>query len=151
MFTAKVNIHLFAYAVKLKVELIVLNQLLALIKHDVAPRSCPAPDEEILDASGPACPRKGKHVSFPSSEKTATATEDKTMPESTENGQVIARDMEYESRDAPHLHHTDPDIIYRATLPLQICLVPKTLRLHRLHDEALNRICHRERCRIRRL
>ena len=111
MFTLKVTIHPFVYAIKLKLEFIVLNQLLALIKHGVAPRSFPAPDEESPDVSGPTLPRTGKHVSFVSSERTATATEDKTDPESTNNGQVIARDMEYESREMPEIDHIDPDII----------------------------------------
>jgi hypothetical protein len=98
MFTLKVSVHPFVYAVKLKMEFIVLNQLLALIKHGVAPRSFPAPDEESPDTSGPT-PRTRKHVSFVSSDRTATATEDKTEVESTaDQQQFVARDMEYEAR-----------------------------------------------------
>lgn len=115
MFTLKVTIHPFVYAVKLKMEFVVLNQLLALIKHGVAPRSFPAPDEESPAITGPTPPRTGKHVSFVSSDRTAiTATEDKTDPGPNGNARVIARDMEYEPREIP-IDHTDPDVI----LPIQ--------------------------------
>jgi hypothetical protein len=49
IFTLKVIIHHFAYAIKLKMEFIVLNQLLALIKHGLAPGVFPAPDEASPD------------------------------------------------------------------------------------------------------
>jgi hypothetical protein len=117
MFTLKVTIHPFAYAVKLKMEFLVLNQLLALIKHGVAPRSFPAPDDESPDTSGPIPPRTGKHVSFISSERTATATEDKTEPKSTDDQQFIARDMEYEPREIPAATHTDVDVILPSPVP----------------------------------
>jgi hypothetical protein len=117
MFTLKVTIHPFVYAVKLKMEFIVLNQLLALIKHGVAPRSFPAPDEESPDTSGPTPPRTGKHVSFLSSGRTATATEDKTDPESTNDQPFIARDMEYEPREIPPTIHTDIDVISPSRVP----------------------------------
>jgi len=69
MFTLKVTIHPFVYAVKLKMEFVVLNQLLALIKHGLAPSNFPAPDEESPDASAPTLPPSGKHIPFLSSEK----------------------------------------------------------------------------------
>jgi hypothetical protein len=115
MFTLKVTIHPFAYAVKLKMEFVVLNQLLALIKHGVAPRSFPAPDEESSDISRPTPQRTGKHVSFVSSDRTATATVTEDNPESTDGRQFIARDMEYEPREIPPTNDTDPDTI----LPIQ--------------------------------
>lgn len=117
MFTLKVTIHPFAYAVKLKMEFIVLNQLLALIKHGVAPRSFPAPDEESPGISDPTPPRTRKHVSFLSSDKTATATEDKPDPESTDGQQFIARDMEYEPREIPPANHEDLDAILPTNAP----------------------------------
>ncbi len=59
MFLLKIVIHPFCYAVKLKFEFIVLNQLLALIKHGINPSSFPAPDEESPVASGPRQSRPG--------------------------------------------------------------------------------------------
>ncbi len=99
MFTLKVTIHPFVYAIKLKLEFIVLNQLLALVKHGLAPTSFPAPDEESPDVSGPTPPRTGKHVSFVSSDRTtAAAAGDKSDPASTTTTrhQSIVRDMETE-------------------------------------------------------
>jgi hypothetical protein len=118
MFTLKVSIHPFVYAVKLKMEFIVLNQLLALIKHGVAPRSFPAPDEESPDTSDPTPPRTRKHVSFVSSERTATATEENTKVESpADQQQFVARDMEYEARGNSAAIHTDVDVILPSRVP----------------------------------
>jgi hypothetical protein len=118
MFTLKVVIHPFAYAVKLKMEFIVLNQLLALIKHGLAPSNFPAPDEESPDASAPTIPPRGKHVSFLSSEQTATATGDKAGLEVTDTPQFIGRDMEYDPAVIPTTNNTDPDIILPSNLPV---------------------------------
>ena len=100
MFILKVVLHPFAYAIKLKFEFVVLNQLLALIKHGVAPSNFPAPDEESPDASGPTPPRSGgvrngKHASFVSS-RTATNEGDRPRKDSVAlpTG-VLQRDMEY--------------------------------------------------------
>jgi len=91
MFTLKVAIHPFIYAVKLKMEFLVLNQLLALIKHGLAPGSFPAPDEESPDISDPTPPVTGKRVSFLSSETAATSdgmtrSRDFADPRDTDNG-----------------------------------------------------------------
>jgi hypothetical protein len=117
MFTLKVTIHPFVYAVKLKMEFVVLNQLLALIKHGVAPRTFPAPDEESPDISGPTPPRTGKHVSFISSNRTATVMEDNPDPESTDGRQFIARDMEYEPREIPATNHAELNTILPSPVP----------------------------------
>ena len=109
MFTLKVTIHPFVYAAKLRMEFMVLNQLLALIKHGVARSSFPAPDEESPDASGPTPPRTGKHVSFVSSDRTHVATRDHTDPGAP---QVVGRDMVYNPPGAPP---ADPDIILPAS------------------------------------
>ncbi|KAH0835984.1 hypothetical protein AYO21_06840 [Fonsecaea monophora] len=106
MFTLKVVIHPFCYAVKLKLEFIVLNQLLALIKHGIAPSSFPAPDEESPDASGPTPPRSGavKHGSFVSTEITATDARDNAGVDASRKESVLlpsgglGRDMEYYRR-----------------------------------------------------
>ncbi|KIW30356.1 uncharacterized protein PV07_06106 [Cladophialophora immunda] len=109
MFTLKVVIHPFCYAVKLKLEFIVLNQLLALIKHGIAPSSFPAPDEESPDASGPTPPRSGarvdvKHGSFVSTDITATDAQDNGGQEASRKESVLlpsgglGRDMEYYRR-----------------------------------------------------
>ena len=104
MFTLKVVIHPFCYAIKLKFEFIVLNQLLALIKHGVAPSSFPAPDETSPEGSGPT-PRRsggpvdGKHGSFVSS-RTATNVLNTGVESSRKDSVVLpsgvlGRDMEY--------------------------------------------------------
>ncbi|OAL27253.1 hypothetical protein AYO20_09851 [Fonsecaea nubica] len=106
MFTLKVVIHPFCYAVKLKLEFIVLNQLLALIKHGIAPSSFPAPDEESPDASGLTPPRSGavKHGSFVSTEITATDARDNAGVDASRKESVLlpsgglGRDMEYYRR-----------------------------------------------------
>lgn len=90
MFTLKVIIHPFAYAIKLKMEFIVLNQLLALIKHGLAPGELPAPDEESPDISGPTTVRSGKHGLFSQIDKTVNGDAEKADPDSG----VIVRDME---------------------------------------------------------
>jgi hypothetical protein len=122
MFTLKVTIHPFVYAVKLKMEFIVLNQLLALIKHGLAPDNFPAPDEESPDVSGPSLPPGGKSVPFLSSEKTATvtatATGDKTDPGAADTPQFIGRDMEYDPAVNPTTNNTDPDIILPSNAPI---------------------------------
>ncbi|KAJ9611122.1 hypothetical protein H2200_004305 [Cladophialophora chaetospira] len=109
MFTLKVVIHPFCYAVKLKFEFIVLNQLLALIKHGIAPSSFPAPDEESPDASGPRQSRSGtavdaKHGSFVSSQITATDGRDNGLDTARKASValpsgVLERDMEYYSKN----------------------------------------------------
>ncbi|OAP62288.1 hypothetical protein AYL99_04491 [Fonsecaea erecta] len=110
MFTLKVVIHPFCYAVKLKLEFIVLNQLLALIKHGIAPSSFPAPDEESPDASGPTPPRSGTRVgvkldsSFVSTDITATDVRDAAAIDMSRKESVLlpsgglGRDMEYYRR-----------------------------------------------------
>ncbi|KIX96054.1 uncharacterized protein Z520_08309 [Fonsecaea multimorphosa CBS 102226] len=110
MFTLKVVIHPFCYAVKLKIEFIVLNQLLALIKHGIAPSSFPAPDEESPDASGPTPPRSGarvdfKHGSFVSTDITATDARDSAAADAASRKESVllpsgglGRDMEYYRR-----------------------------------------------------
>jgi hypothetical protein len=118
MFTLKVTIHPFVYAVKLKMEFIVLNQLLALIKHGLAPSNFPAPDEESPDASGPTIPPGRKQVSFLSSQITATATGDKTDPAATSTPQFIGRDMEYNPAVVSTTNNTDPDIILPTNAPI---------------------------------
>jgi hypothetical protein len=120
MFTLKVTIHPFVYAVKLKMEFIVLNQLLALIKHGLAPSNFPAPDDESPDASAPAIPPRGKQVSFLSSQRTATATGDKTDPEAANTPQFIGRDMEYDPPVITATNHTDSDIILPSNAPIQM-------------------------------
>jgi hypothetical protein len=104
MFTLKVIIHPFAYAVKLKFEFIVLNQLLALIKHGVAPSSFPAPDEESPDASKPTPQRSNnlfnKHVSSVDTERTAIEARANGTDMSRKDSLVLpsgvlSRDMEY--------------------------------------------------------
>jgi hypothetical protein len=92
MFTVKVVIHPFIYSVKLKIEFIVLNQLLALIKHGLAPGSFPAPDEESPDISDPTPPTTHKHVSFLSAETAVasgngiTRSRDFADPRDNDNG-----------------------------------------------------------------
>jgi len=103
-------------------EFVVLNQLLALIKHGLAPSNFPAPDEESPDASAPSLPPGGKHIPFLSSEKTATATAtatgDKTDPDTTNTPQFIGRDMEYNPTVIPATNNTDPDIILPCNAPI---------------------------------
>jgi hypothetical protein len=74
MFTLKVTIHPFVYAVKLKIEFIVLNQLLALIKHGLAPGSIPGPDEESPYHSDPTPENTTKHVSYLSADTAVAST-----------------------------------------------------------------------------
>jgi hypothetical protein len=118
MFTLKIIIHPFVYAVKLKMEFVVLNQLLALIKHGLAPSNFPAPDEESPDASGPTLTRGGNQASFLSSQITATATREKTDPKVTKTPQFIGRDMEYDPVVIPTTNNTDPDIILPSNAPI---------------------------------
>lgn len=109
MFTLKVILHPFAYAIKLKMEFVVLNQLLALIKHGFAPGSLPAPDEESPDISGPTPVRSGL---ISQTEKHAISDAGKNALESD----VIVRDME------PHApvtlpEQTDLDILQPSANP----------------------------------
>jgi hypothetical protein len=90
MFTLKIILHPFAYAIKLKMEFIVLNQLLALIKHGFAPNEFPAPDEESPDISGPTTVRSGRHGPLSRTDNSVTEHDEKTDPDPT----VIVRDME---------------------------------------------------------
>jgi hypothetical protein len=110
MFTLKIIIHPFAYAIKLKMEFIVLNQLLALIKHGFAPGSFPAPDEESPDISGPTPVRSD-----------LLSQTEKTAPDSN----VIVRDME------PHVsvasaEQTSPDVILPTVHPPAILTTERT-------------------------
>lgn len=58
MFYLKVTIHPFAYAVKLRLEFIVLNKPLNLIRHGMVPGNFAVPnDDDILDGEFPAWPR----------------------------------------------------------------------------------------------
>lgn len=114
MFTLKIIIHPFVYAIKLKLEFVVLNQLLALIKHGLAPGSFPAPDEESPDATDPVLSRSGKHVPFFQSDTTAVTGGEKSDPNSVSAGRVIGRDMQY---PPPACHSQDPDIILPSPPP----------------------------------
>jgi hypothetical protein len=119
MFTLKVIIHPFAYAIKLKMEFVVLNQLLALIKHGFAPGEFPAPDEESPDISGPTTVRSGTHVHLSHMEKSMNAEENEDpskaaaggRPAPETNGQdVIVRDMQNRIPEVL-VEQVDPDII----------------------------------------
>ncbi|EXJ76115.1 uncharacterized protein A1O5_00623 [Cladophialophora psammophila CBS 110553] len=123
MFTLKVVIHPFCYAVKLKLEFIVLNQLLALIKHGIAPSSFPAPDEESPDASGPTPSRSGtqvdiKHGSFVSTDITATDVRDNGAEASRKDSVLLpsgglGRDMEYyrkRNKQGTETENVDPSL-----------------------------------------
>ena len=92
MSTLRVIIHSLVYSIKLNMEFIVLNQLLALIKHGFAPGSFSAPDEESPDISGPTTVPSGKHGPFSQVEETA-ANDAKGLPPDTE---VVIRDMEFD-------------------------------------------------------
>jgi hypothetical protein len=46
IFLLKATLTSFAYAIKLKLEFIVLNQLIGIVKHGIAPRGIHHPDEE---------------------------------------------------------------------------------------------------------
>jgi hypothetical protein len=65
MFTLKCTIHPFVYSVKLKLEFVVLNQLLSLVKHGLAPGTFPNQDDESASSEGersPSPPRKRKSL-----------------------------------------------------------------------------------------
>lgn len=65
MFTLKCTIHPFVYSVKLKLEFVVLNQLLNLVKHGLAPGNFPAPDEEeSSEGEGSPPPRRKRLLGF---------------------------------------------------------------------------------------
>jgi hypothetical protein len=58
MFYLKATIHPFANAVKLRLEFIILNELLNLIRHGMVPGNFIVPnDDDTLDAEFPAGPR----------------------------------------------------------------------------------------------
>ena len=121
MFTLKVIIHPFAYAIKLKMEFVVLNQLLALIKHGLAPGELPAPDEESPDISGPTTVRSGKHGLFSQIDKSLTGNAEKLetgkkaaaanlTPQSDDNN-VVVRDMQTRATPEVVVQQADPDVI----------------------------------------
>lgn len=116
MFTLKIIIHPFAYAIKLKMEFIVLNQLLALIKHGFAPGEFPAPDEESPDISGPTTARSGKHGPLGQIDTSASGEAQKMCLDS----RVAIRDMENQM-PAPLAGQTYADMIIPtidSTLPM---------------------------------
>ena len=121
MFTLKVIIHPFAYAIKLKMEFVVLNQLLALIKHGLAPGEFPAPDEESPDISGPTTVRSGKHGLFSQVDKSLTGNPEKLetgekaaganlTPQSNDNS-VVVRDMQTRTVHDVVVQQANPDLI----------------------------------------
>lgn len=57
MFILKAAMHPFIYAVKLKIEFVVLNQLRKLVKHGIAPRDLEA-FRDSYDSSGSVSPRR---------------------------------------------------------------------------------------------
>jgi hypothetical protein len=119
MFTLKVIIHPFAYAIKLKMEFVVLNQLLALIKHGFAPGEFPAPDEESPDISGPTTVRSGTHGHFGQLEKSLNGDEKAGPEKAAQEGHhvaqrndpdVIVRDMQNRTPEIL-MHQVEPDTL----------------------------------------
>lgn len=126
MFTLKIIVHPFVYAIKLKMEFVVLNQLLALIKHGLAPGEFPAPDEESPDISGPTTVRSGRHGNFSQLEKSLNVEENADPSKVVEGEHVISqrngpevtvRDMQDRMQEVL-MEQVYPDVISpTATMP----------------------------------
>lgn len=123
MFTLKVIIHPFAYAIKLKMEFVVLNQLLALIKHGLAPGEFPAPDEESPDISGPTTARSGTHGHFSQLDKSVNGDEKADPNKAAQGGHhvaqrndpdVIVRDMQNRTPEIL-MYQVEPDTLMQTT------------------------------------
>lgn len=121
MFTLKVIVHPFAYAIKLKMEFVVLNQLLALIKHGLAPGEFPAPDEESPEISGPTT--AGAHGPFSRLNKSVNGDEKADPDNVAQEGHLIAQrdDPDVKVRDMQNgkpeilMHQAEPDTLTPTT------------------------------------